>query len=410
MKKLLIIGLIWPEPSSTAAGWRMLQLLKFFQKQGYEITFVSSANKSEKSSNLEELSVQTAQIALNNSNFNTYIQELNPKVVLFDRFLTEEQYGWRVAENCPNAIRILDTEDLHFLRASREKAFKKGHKMSNILLSTDLMKREIASIYRSDLTLIISNYEMDLLKESYKIDESILHYTPFLLNKSKVDDLKAYPTFEERSDFMTIGNFKHSPNSHSVIFLKEKIWPYIRKELGTAKMLVYGAYASNKIKALKNEKEGFLIKGWAKSSAVAFSQSRVCLAPLQFGAGLKGKLLESMKYGTPNVTTSLGAEGMYNGRSWNGFIEDEAREFANKAIELYRNKRVWETAQKNGIEIINESFQISKYEGSLVKKLEYLFKNLSLHRTKNITGGLLLHHTLQSTKYFSKWIEEKNRD
>lgn len=410
MKKLLIIGFIWPEPSSTAAGWRMLQLIKIFQNQGYEITFVSAASKSERSSDLKSLSVQTAQIELNQSSFDIFIKELNPAVVLFDRFLTEEQYGWRVAEICPKALRILDTEDLHFLRAARETAFKMGDKMSIEKLMGDLAKREIASIYRCDLTLIISKYEMDLLKETFKIGESILIYIPFLMNKIALSDLHSYPTFEERADFMTIGNFRHAPNYNAIIYLKTKIWPLIRSQFKTSKMLVYGSYASGKIEALHNENEGFLIKGWAKSSEAVFSTSRVCLAPLQFGAGLKGKLLESMKFGTPNVTTNIGAEGMYDGVSWNGFIEDDPIEFAKKAVQLYHVKKVWEKAQKNGIDIINHGFTIKKFEDILLEKIDYLMLNLTKHRTHNFTGALLMHHTLKSTKYFSKWIEEKSRD
>ena len=116
MNNLLIIGFVWPEPNATAAGSRMLQLIDFFQENGFNITFVSTASKTEKSFDFETLNIQTFDIQLNNVSFDALIKEINPEFVLFDRFLTEEQFGWRIAENCPEAIRILDTEDLHFLR------------------------------------------------------------------------------------------------------------------------------------------------------------------------------------------------------------------------------------------------------------------------------------------------------
>ena len=123
-KKVLIIGLIWPEPDATAAGTRMKQLIHFFCNQNYDISFASAAKKSDLSMNLEELFISTKLIQLNHFTFDDYIKDLDPGIVVFDRFLTEEQYGWRVREVCPNALRILDTEDLHFLRKARETALK----------------------------------------------------------------------------------------------------------------------------------------------------------------------------------------------------------------------------------------------------------------------------------------------
>ena len=115
-QQLLIIGTVWPEPRSSAAGARMMQLIQFFKKEGAEITFACSASNLEYSENLDRLDIKTKQIKINDSGFDTFIKELKPSVVLFDRFMTEEQFGWRVAEHCPDALRILDTEDLHSLR------------------------------------------------------------------------------------------------------------------------------------------------------------------------------------------------------------------------------------------------------------------------------------------------------
>ncbi|MBK5208543.1 MAG: hypothetical protein JJE44_03435 [Flavobacteriaceae bacterium] len=185
MKNLLIIGFVWPEPNSTAAGSRMLQLIELFQKNGFTVTFVCAASKSKNSFEFGELNIKTFDIHLNDSSFDLLVKKINPDFVLFDRFLTEEQFGWRIAENCPEAIRILDTEDLHFLRHARQVAYQNNEIVTLNHLKNDLAKREIASIYRCDLTLIISKYEMKLLKKTFKIDKSLLIYLPFLLNNLK---------------------------------------------------------------------------------------------------------------------------------------------------------------------------------------------------------------------------------
>ncbi|MDT8418770.1 MAG: glycosyltransferase family 4 protein [Lutibacter sp.] len=409
MKNFLIIGFVWPEPNSTAAGSRMLQLIDLFQENGFTVTFICAASKSNKSFDLETLNIQTFDILLNDASFNLLVKNINPDFVLFDRFLTEEQFGWRIAENCPEAIRILDTEDLHFLRNARQVAYKNKEKVTLKHLTSDLAKREIASIYRCDLTLVISKYEMKLLKKTFKIDKSLFYYVPFLLNKINFKTIHSYPTFKNRNHFITIGNFKHEPNWNSVQYLKTDIWPLIREKLPDAELHIYGAYATEKGQQLNNEKEGFYIKGWEENVEVVFTNTRVCLAPLRFGAGLKGKLIDAMKFGTPSVTTNIGAEAMHDELPWNGFIADVPKEFALKSVELYTNENLWKNAQQNGVEIINSCFSKEKYARKLLNKIIAIQKNLEEHRLKNFIGSLLIHHTLQSTKYMSKWIEEKNK-
>ena len=113
MQTLLIIGYVWPEPTATAAGYRMLQIIKQFQLSGYQVTFVSSAQQPETAFDLELIGVVHQQIALNHVSFDLFIKELNPSIIMFDRFMTEEQFGWRVTNVCPDAIKLLDSEDLH---------------------------------------------------------------------------------------------------------------------------------------------------------------------------------------------------------------------------------------------------------------------------------------------------------
>ncbi len=103
MKTLLIIGYVWPEPNSSAAGSRMLQLIAFFQQQSYQVTFASPAQRTEHMVDLAELNVNSVDISLNCSSFDEFISELKPDVVMFDRFMMEEQFGWRVSEQCPEA-------------------------------------------------------------------------------------------------------------------------------------------------------------------------------------------------------------------------------------------------------------------------------------------------------------------
>lgn len=261
-QKILIIGFVWPEPNSSAAGTRMEQLLLLFKEWEWSVTFATPALDSNFMIDLEAIGVEKKSIALNCSSFDEFIQELNPSIVLFDRFLMEEQFGWRVAEFCPNALRILDTIDLHCLRLSRQKAFKEKRDFEiNDLLTEDISKREIASILRCDCSIMVSEFEMDLLKNTFKIDASLFYYLPLLLEPVSKDEIHNWLPFEERKDFIIIGNFLHEPNWNSVQYLKETIWPLIRKEVSEQICLFMVPILLRKFCNCTSQKKAFMLWG-----------------------------------------------------------------------------------------------------------------------------------------------------
>ncbi|WP_424493584.1 glycosyltransferase family 4 protein [Salinimicrobium sp. GXAS 041] len=409
MKKLLVIGYVWPEPGSSAAGSRMMQLLDFFQKRDFEITFATGASLTPFAADLAEKGIKTVKIKVNDAAFDDLIAQIQPEIVLFDRFMMEEQFGWRVSMVCPNALRILDTEDLHFLRKAREMAFKKGISEQDFILESDLTKREIAAIYRCDLSLIISEAEMQLLKDVFNLPDQLLHYLPFMYNEISEEKVASLPGFSERKNFISIGNFLHEPNWNAVLTLKEKIWPHIRKKLPQAEIHIYGAYPSKKVFNLHNPASGFLVKGRAKNSEEVMTAARVCLAPIKFGAGLKGKFIEAMRCGTPSVTTNIGAEGIPGELPWNGGIADDNEAFASAAVELYEDKNAWKQAQENGFKIMNGRFSKMAFEAAFLKKINAIKSNLEDHRRKNFTGAMLQHHLYKSSYYMSRYIELKNQ-
>lgn len=407
-QKAIIIGKVWPEPDSSAAGLRMMQLIEVLRNENWDITFASAASESSFSADLNSLGVRSVHIKLNDSSFDNFVADIDPDLILFDRFMSEEQFGWRVAQHCPDALRVLDTEDLHCLREARHQTWKKGRNYQETDLFNDLAKREIGSILRCDLSLMISSYEMDILSRAFKVDESLLLHLPFLLEEINEDAVNNWKPINERDHFISIGNFLHEPNWNAVLYLKEEIWPLIRKQLPEAELHIYGAYSSQKVEQLHNPAEGFLVKGRAEDAKEVVGKSRVLLAPLRFGAGLKGKLIEAMQRGTPSVTTEIGAEAMHGNLSWPGFIENDPQSFAEKAVELYLDEGKWKKAQQAGIPIINQLYP-KKYLGdTLIRKIEKIQGDLEAHRKQNFIGEILHHHTAASTKYMSKWIEAKN--
>ena len=404
--KLLVIGHSWPEPEATAAGLRMMQLLEGFKDWGWQLTFASTATIGPHATDLGELGIATSSIELNDPGFDLFLEKLQPDMVLFDRFHTEEQFGWRVDKLLPNTIKILDTEDLNSLREARALALQDTEGIwLEKWLELDSTKREIASIYRCDLSLIISAYEISLLNEQLEIPAHILHYIPFMARKGAVPEVP----FEKRKDYLFIGNGKHKPNLDAIKYLKKSIWPLIRDMQPTAEINIYGAYLPQAILELHDPKLGFNIRGKAPIAGEVMSSARVNLAPLRFGAGLKGKVFTALETATPSVTSSIAKEGLLEDDQWVDYIQDEPQKFAEVAVRLYSNKEEWEAYRKNAAALLEEHFKRENILTDLLNSLVKIRENLRTHRQKNFTGAMLKHHTLGSTMYMSRWIETKQK-
>lgn len=405
---LLVIGYVWPEPNSSAAGSRMMQLLNCFHKEQWQISFASPAQQTEHMADLSQLSIEAEHIELNNTSFDHYIADKKPDIVVFDRFMMEEQFGWRVEKFSPDSLRILNTEDLHSLRQARHNALKQNRDFTVEDLYSDHGIREIAAIHRCDLTLMISEVEAKLLIDEFHVPETHVFHLPFMLPEPQPTEKLL--SFEDRQHFISIGNFRHAPNWDAVLQLKTEIWPKIRKRLPKAEMHIYGAYPPPKATQLHNAKEGFLVKGWAEDAQAVMQQSRLCLAPLRFGAGIKGKLVEAMQVGTPSITTSIGAESMHGDFPWNGVITDEIETFVDAAASLYEDKKSWLLMQQNGNRILQARYQAEVWEPKLINRLKLQVQLKDSLRKKHFLGLMLRHHSLKSTQYMSQWIELKNKN
>jgi len=219
---------------------------------------------------------------------------------------------------------------------------------------------------RSDLTLMISRTEIERLTDTFGVDPELMHYTPFMLPPLSDAAIRQLPGFEQRAHFLTIGNFRHAPNWDAVLWLKESLWPRIREQLPRAELHIYGAYPPPKATALHNERQGFLIKGWAEDAA------QVLTWPLP--------------------------------------VADEADDFAAAAVALYRDPQRWSRCQKEGTELYNRHFGFQPHADALIRRLQQLRSNLNQHRLNNFTGAMLRHHTLKSTQYMAQWIEAKQKN
>lgn len=161
--------------------------------------------------------------------------------------------------------------------------------------------------------------------------------------------------------------------------------------------------------AMDNTKTGFRVQGWSDNAATTVAEHRVMLAPLRFGAGVKGKLVLAMQCQTPSVTTDIGAEGIADNAQWPGSVVGSDSDFVDAAITLYTNEQRWIAAQSKSSPILERQFDSEKNAANFHLALNSALKDIELWRADLFMQGLLWHHSLRATQYMTQWIEAKNR-
>ncbi len=408
-KRVLYLLSIWPEAEASAASHRSLLHAAALKRFGYELVLAADEREKASCAALRDQGYRCERLLANDASIESFLREFRPELVIFDRFATEEKYSWRIREICPEAVRILDTIDLHFLRAGRQ-ALLSGDALvpdptgDLALVVEEMAAREVAAIYRSDLSLLVSDYERDYLQERCQVPLKLVHLYRL-----------AYPpppesrTYAERIDFGMIGNLKHAPNQDALHYMKRVLWPKIRKVLPEAKLHIWGAHPKPEHLAAHDASQGFLVHGRTPQVHEALAKIRVNLAPLRFGAGIKGKIADGWWVGTPVVTTPLGAEGMFEHLPFGGVIASDPEAFAEAAIELYQNQGAWQRASNAGLEIMRQMYSEAATDEVWQKQLEEILLDFHERRRQNFTGVMLWQQGMRSAEYFSRWIEEKNK-
>ncbi|WP_299593978.1 glycosyltransferase [uncultured Microbulbifer sp.] len=400
-KCALLIAKQWPEPASTAAGRRTLDILDLLNEAGYQIEIGSPAQPTpfQASTGYGE-----HQIEVNESSFDGWVRALNPTLVIYDRFMMEEQFGWRVREQCPHAMTVLDTSDFHSLREARHQALKSGQPVNLFHPSAE---REIAAMARCDLTIMISQVEVELLKQHFCLPDWQLHHLPFLVRE--IPDINSTPNFAERQHLAMIGGFKHAPNRDAVAWFAEAIWPKLHTLLPGVECHVYGAYADHAMQRFHNPKVGLRIIGRTDDALETLSRYRLNLAPLRFGAGQKGKILDGWLSGTPTITTPVGAESMAPGDTWGYPLTEDPDHFAEIVARVYQNENDWKIVRDAGARALASGFSHTQHASKFIERLESIAADLDSHRNRNIWGRILQRTEHRAEEFMSRWIEAKNK-
>jgi GT2 family glycosyltransferase/glycosyltransferase involved in cell wall biosynthesis len=344
-------------PDSTTGSLRNWRLLMEARRRGHHVVYVGE-NQPVEAPFLDTLrergiEVRDQVIGLERDLVRELAAEHLISAAVMSFGIAEERYGHQYDLVDPEVVRIFDTVDVHFireLRSRQEGASWGAIRRIEIGRLPESAYVEIASMLRCDAVLLVSEAERQILTQDVRLPAEKFH----VVSTIHEADAEIRP-YIGREGFSFIGYGGHPPNVDSIEYIASTIWPGIRRQLPDAQLNIYGYKLPQKVQDLHRPAAGILVQGFVEDHRAAIAASRVMLAPLRYGAGVKGKICEAFAVGTPVVTTPMGAEGIdEDGKAL--AVETDAQRFIDRAVEMHRDQDAWGRASRNGLELVRERF------------------------------------------------------
>jgi GT2 family glycosyltransferase/glycosyltransferase involved in cell wall biosynthesis len=373
--RVLVIDACMLTPDHDAGSVRMLAILEILTSLQCKVTFVAD--------NLEHRQPYVAQMQQRGIEvlFHPYtrsIAELLSKrgpefdIVIMSRHYIAVKHIDAVRAFAPDALIVFDTVDLHFLRSERQ-AELEG---SALARASARAKRdeELTLIRKADITLVVSPFEKSLLSE--------LVPDARVLVLSTIHEL--FPEgrpFADRAGFVFIGGFQHPPNTDAVIWYAEHVLPHLRIALPGVKTYIVGSKVPGNIRALAAE--DFIVTGYVPDVTPYFTGCRLSIAPLRYGAGVKGKINLAMSYGLPVVATTPSVEGMFLVPERDVLVADDAEEFAGAIVRLYHDEHLWNRLASGGRDNIRNHFSRDVARSTITRLIAFARGTVSRESAKS---------------------------
>jgi O-antigen biosynthesis protein len=358
--RVLIIDHRIPEPDKDAGSVRMWHLIRILQRLGNKVTFIPD-DLSPIQPHMARLQAAGVEV-LHVPYVKSVSQYLGSRGGLFEhvilsRVSVAEKHIDDVRRHCPQARVLFDTVDLHFLREKRQASLNPTAPSS----WRKTMSRELNVAGKSDITLVVSSVERQLLS-------TICPHLQVEVVSTIYDSLEAAAPFEERRGLLFIGGFEHPPNVDACRWLIQEIMPRLWARHPEMRLQVIGSKVTPEILALASERVEIL--GYVPDVAPRFATARISVAPLRFGAGVKGKINQSLALGVPCVATAMAAEGMGLANGHDIVIADDSQAFADAIGALHSDEGLWRRISTNGLSAARSRFSAAAAQEALARCLE----------------------------------------
>ncbi len=362
--RILMIDYRFPTPDKDAGSVTAYFFLRLFQSLGYKVTFYPNdrAYMGSYTQNLQRLGVECLYKPYTTS-LTDYLKENGNffDVIFVSRGEIASKYICSIKEHCQRAKILFDVTDLHFVRESRQAEIENDPYLKKRALK--LKQQEFNIIQQSHYTIVHGHYEKQLLET--ELPQAKVMNIPFF---SKIYGRTT--KFSHRKDICFLGGFLHSPNVDAVKYFVKNIWSLVQSMLPDVCFYIVGSHPPEEIRELANE--NIIVTGHVPCLEEYFNRCRVSIAPLRYGAGVKGKIVSSLSYGVPCVASSVAAEGMGLSHEQNVMIADDTTTFAEAIVKLYTDELLWQRLSDGGLKIIEEEYSLETGKNRIIQILKEL--------------------------------------
>ena len=358
---IVIVDHMVPRWREDAGSLRMYRLLLALIDLGYEVIFVPE-NKDPFQPYTGELQSSGVLVWYGHSDLWSYLREIEPVItmVLLSRASIASLFIRNFREVLPNVAVAYDTVDLHFLREQRRADLgDAGGKPKGAIATREL---ELALVRSADSTVVVSEYEQKVLAEL--VPDAAIFVLP-----TAHDSVEPGISTVRRTDISFIGSFQHDPNADAARWLVNDIFPRIRARVPHAQLTIVGRNPPADLVAASPAGVHFL--GWVEDLGPIHDRSIVSVAPLRYGAGVKGKVGEAWAHGVPVVMTSLAAEGMQVEPGKTALVADGAESFAEAVVQLHNDQRLWHSLAGAARLHVDKTFGKERFRALLTEIIEH---------------------------------------
>jgi GT2 family glycosyltransferase/glycosyltransferase involved in cell wall biosynthesis len=341
-RRVLVLDVCTPTPDRDAGSVTVFNLLLLLRQMNFQVTFIPTGNFSYLSGYTQNL--QRAGIEVLYAPYVTSVKQHVKKsggrydLVFMFRPSVAQEHLKIVRNNCPKAKILYHTVDLHYLRMMREAEVLGG--TAKMQLALKMKQVELDIIREADASIVHSTAELELLRA--ELPNALIKVFPLIMEVSGSDK-----SFEARQDIVFIGGYQHPPNIDAVLYFASEVMPILRKRLSGVRFYAVGSNPPTEILDLACA--DVIVTGYIKDLNPLLDQMRVSVAPLRYGAGIKGKIGTAMVVGLPTVATTLAAEGMSLTHNENILVADGAKALAESIARLYEDESLWDSLSHNGL-------------------------------------------------------------
>src|SRR6185369_5314268 len=353
--RALVIDNQMPMPDQDAGGYAAVQEMRMLQALGFKCTFVPQnlAWMAHYTQDLQRMGVECLYAPFYTS-VNQVLEQRGSEfdLVYVTRYYVAQHYVDLVRQLAPQAKIVLMNADLHFLRELREAIQSKNPEA--MAASVKTRDAELEVMRKVDLVLSYTDVEKAVIL-SHNLDSTKVEKCPWVTEVAT-----DVPPFRARKDIAFLGGYNHHPNVNAVEWFIANVMPLLQKQLPGVKLRVFGSHLPDSLAAFLKDQPNVVVEGWVASVRDAYDPCRVFVAPLQTGAGIKGKVIGALAHGVPTVMSPIAAEGIGVNAGTDGFIADKPEEWVSAIVKLYQGEKTWASVSAGALELARRQFGLER--------------------------------------------------